>query len=186
MNRDAAGERGEKPGVSAAGAAPRKVSAEKAREKVFATALKILAARPRSERQLRERLLSTPWAEPEAVDSCIERLTELGYVNDRAFAETYANHRVTMKPVGRSRVARELAGKKVARETINKALDDVFEEASEEALIDRAIEKRVRTHGRPEDQGGSKRMFDHLARLGFQYDLIIRKLRALRADVEEE
>lgn len=182
MNRDAEGERGEKPGTPA----PRKVSAEKAREKVFATALKILAARPRSESQLRERLLSKPWAEPETVDSCIERLKELGYVNDRTFAETYANHRVHMKPVGRSRVARELAGKKVARETINKALDDVFEEVGEEALIDRAIEKRMRTHGRPEDQGGAKRMFDHLARLGFEYDLIVRKLKALRAGIEQE
>ncbi|HVF90884.1 MAG TPA: regulatory protein RecX [Blastocatellia bacterium] len=162
------------------------MSAEKARERLLATALKILAARPRSESQLRERLLSRPWAEPELVDSCIDRLKELGYVDDRSFAETYANHRVHLKPVGRSRIARELAGKKVARETINRALDEVFEEVDEESLIDRAIEKRVRTHGSPEGQGGAKRMFDHLARLGFQYDLIVRKLRALRAGIEEE
>lgn len=180
MSRAGEGERGERR------AAPGKAGAEKAREKLFATALKILAARPRSESQLRERLLSRPWAEPEAVESCIERLKELGYVNDKSFAESYANYRLSLKPVGRSRVARELAGKKVARETINRALDQVFDEAGEEALIDRAIEKRMRTHGRPTDQGGAKRMFDHLARLGFEYDLIVRKLRALRAAIEEE
>ncbi len=181
MNRDAGGEPGEKREAPA-----RKMSPEKAREKVFATALKILAARPRSESQLRERLLSRLWAEPEAVDACIERLKEMGYVNDRTFAESYANHRVHLKPVGRSRIARELAGKKVSRETINKALDNVFEEVGEDALIDRAIEKRMRTYGRPTDQNGAKRMFDHLARLGFQYDLIVRKLRALRASIEED
>jgi hypothetical protein len=29
-------------------------------------------------------------------------------------------------------------------------------------------------------------MFDHLVRLGFGYDLVIRKLRALKTEVEQE
>jgi SOS response regulatory protein OraA/RecX len=62
----------------------------------------------------------------------------------------------------------------------------VFEEVGEESLIDRAIQKRIRTHGRPTDRGSAKRMFDHLARLGFGYDLIIKKLRALKAEIEED
>lgn len=159
---------------------------QRVRERVTATALKMLAARPRSERQLRERLLQKPWADPDAVDECIARLKELGYINDSLFARSYANYRVNTRPVGRSRVARELANKKVARETIDDALDGVFDESAEDALIDRAIDKRLRTHGRPEDQAGTKRMFDHLARLGFGYDLIMRKLRAMRARVEED
>lgn len=160
-------------------------SPERMREKVMATALKILAARPRSEKQLRERLLARSWVEAEAVDHCIARLKEMGYVDDNLFAYSYASSRVSMRPVGRSRVARELAGKKVPREAIEQALNDVFDEVGEEALIDRAIEKRIRTHGRPVDRGSARRMFEHLSRLGFQYSMIIRKLRALRADVEE-
>jgi regulatory protein len=155
------------------------------RKRILARALNILAARQRSERQLREQLLAKEWAEPGLVDECISRLKELGYVNDDLFAHSYASSRVSARAIGRSRVARELAGKKIARKTIDEALDTVFEEVGEEALIDRAIEKRVRTHGRPADRAGAKRMFDHLARLGFQYDLIIRKLHAIRAEVEE-
>jgi regulatory protein len=164
----------------------RATSPDRLRERIMARALNILAARPRSETQLRERLLGKEWAEPQLVDECISRLKELGYVNDDLFAQGYASSRVNVRPIGRSRVARELAGKKVARKTIDEALDTVFEEVGEETLIDRAIEKRIRTHGRPADKGGAKRMFDHLARLGFQYDLIIRKLRALKAEIEEE
>ncbi|HEX8184561.1 MAG TPA: regulatory protein RecX [Blastocatellia bacterium] len=159
---------------------------DKLRERIMARALNILAARPRSESQLRERLLAKSWAEPQMVDECISRLKELGYVNDNLFAHNYASSRVSVRPIGRSRVARELAGKKVARKTIDEALDMVFEDGGEETLIDRAIQKRIRTHGHPADRGSSKRMFDHLARLGFEYDLIIKKLQALKAKIEDE
>ena len=162
-----------------------KSNVDKTRARIFARAANILAARPRSERQLRERLLAKPWAEPALVDECIAKLKELGYVNDSLFAHNYASSRVNLKPVGRSRLARELAGKKVERQTINKALDTVFEEVGEGTLIDRAIEKRIRTHGRPGDRNDAKRLFDYLARLGFGYELIIKKLKALRAEIEE-
>lgn len=176
------GARGEEDGRAARGPS----NPEKVRKRIMARALNILAVRPRSENQLREQLLAKAWAEPGMVDECMTRLKELGYVNDDLFAHSYATSRVGTRAIGRSRVARELAGKKIARKTIEEALDTVFEEVGEEALIDRAIEKRIRTHGRPADRTSSKKMFDHLARLGFEYDLIIRKLQALRAEVEEE
>jgi regulatory protein len=158
---------------------------DKTRKRILARAVNILAARPRSEQQLRERLLEKPWAVPALVDECLARLKELGYVNDGLFARSYTSSRVAAKPIGRSRLARELAGKKVAPQAINEALDEAFEEVSEESLIDRAIEKRIRTHGRPEDRSDAKRMFDYLARLGFGYDLIRRKLQALKTEIEE-
>lgn len=163
----------------------RPVDPAKRRERIFQRALNILAARPRSEAQLRERLLAKEWADAELVDECIARLKELGYLDDKRFAESYANYRMTAKPVGRQRLARELAMKKVARQTIDRALDEAFEETSEEALIDRALAKRLRAHGRPADRQSAKRLFDHLMRLGFAYDLIVRKLRELQAEMEE-
>jgi len=163
----------------------RAIDPEKLRERIFQRALNILAARPRSEAQLRERLLAKEWAAAERVDECIARLKELGYVNDATFAESYANYRMAARPVGRQRLARELAQKRVARQTIDRALDEAYEETSEETLIDRALAKRLRAHGRPTDRQGAKRLFDHLMRLGFGYDLIVRKLRELQAEVEE-
>jgi len=103
----------------------------------------------------------------------------MGYVNDDTFAHSYASSRVRTKPVGRSRLARELATKKVSRERIDEALNTLFAEVPEETLIEQAIDRRLRTHGSPRDRAASKRMFEHLARLGFEYDLIIRKMRTL-------
>lgn len=149
-------------------------------------ALAILAARSCSEGQLRDRLLGKGWTETSLVEDCIKRLKELGYVNDDLFAHSYANYRVSSKPLGRARLARELAFKKVPRACIDGALDLVFGEAPEETLIDRAITRRLRTHGRPADRAAAKRMFDHLARLGFEYDLIVRKVSRLKTDTDNE
>jgi len=54
-------------------------------------------------------------------------------------------------------------------------------------LIDRAVEKRVRLRGRPSTRAENKSLFDHLLRLGFAYDLVIRKVRAASAaNVDED
>ncbi len=160
-------------------------NAEPSGDRVMAAALKILAARPCSEADLRDRLITRRGKDPKLVEECIKRLKELGYVNDDLFARGYASYRVSLKPLGRARLARELAVKKVARDSIEEALDLVFEENTEDSLIDRAIVRRVRTHGQPADRAASKRMFDHLARLGFEYDLIVRKFRKLKAETGE-
>lgn len=149
------------------------------------TALKILAARSCSEGELRDKLTAKGWAEAGVIEDCIERLKDLNYVNDDLFAHSYARYRVSLKPLGRARLARELAVRKVSRNRIDEALDLVFGEVAEETLLDRAIERRIRTHGRPGDRAAAKRMFDHLGRLGFEYDLISRKLRAMKPEIEE-
>jgi regulatory protein len=149
-------------------------------------ALNILAARSCSEGQLRDRLKARGWTESGLVEDCIKRLKELGYVNDDVFAHSYANHRVSLKPLGRARLARELAAKKVSRNSIDGALDLVFGEVAEETLIERAIGRRIRSHGRPADRAATKRMFDHLVRLGFEYDLIVRSIRGLKVNTGDD
>jgi regulatory protein len=149
-------------------------------------ALNILATRSCSEGQLRERLSAKGWAEARLIEDCIKRLKKLGYVNDERFAQGYANYRIGVKPLGRARLARELAVRKLSRSSIEGALNTVFSELPEETLIDRAIARRMRTHGRPADRAAAKRLFDHLARLGFEYDLIVRKLTGLKTNVDNE
>jgi regulatory protein len=151
----------------------------------MAEALKVLSRRPYSEGELRDRLIRRRGRDPRLVEACIKRLKELGYINDDRFAQSYASYRVGLKPLGRNKLARELAIRKVPKNSINTALDLVFEETAEDTLIDRAIARRIKTRGAPTDRAASKRMFDHLSRLGFEYDLIVRKLRKLKAEPEE-
>ena len=162
------------------------VSREKAKEKMMTTALRMLTARARSETQLREKLLAKEWLDHSLLDECIARLKELNYINDSSFAHNYALSRLQTRAIGKSRLARELTEKKVSREIIEQTLEAVFEEVPEDDLLEKAIVKHIRLHGVPNDPKSAKRIFAHLMRRGFQYDLIARRLRSIRQDMDEQ
>ena len=165
----------------------RPLNPEKARERTFQRAVKLLAAKPRSIAELRERLLEKQWTNEQIVDAALAKLQEYGYLNDERFAYGYASYKVRQRPIGRGRLARDLQLKKVPRETANQALDLVYQETSEEELIDRALKKRLALRGRPTTRAESKSLFDHLMRQGFSSDLIVRKVRAVsKDDLDEE
>ena len=161
----------------------RPVDPEKARERTLQRAVKLLAAKPRSIQELRERLLEKEWTDEAAVEHALSKLKEYGYLDDERFAFGFASYRVRQKPIGRQRLARDLQTKKVSKETADAALELVYQETPEEELIERAIEKRARLRGRPATRQETKSLYDHLLRLGFSYDLIIRKVREA-ADAE--
>jgi regulatory protein len=162
----------------------RPVDAQKARERTLQYAVKLLAAKPRSIEELRERLLEKHWTDEAAADYALAKLKEYGYLDDERFAFGFASYRVRQKPVGRQRLARDLQTKKISKETADAALELVYQETPEEELIQRAIEKRIRLRGRPTTRQETKSLYDHLLRLGFTYDLIIRKVREASAAAE--
>ena len=165
----------------------RPVNPEKARERTFQRAVKLLAAKPRSVAELRERLLEKQWTNEEMVEAVLQKLGEYGYLNDERFAFGYASYKVRQKPVGRQRLQRDLQMKKVDRETADEALRLVFEETPETELIDRAIEKRTRLRGLPRTRSEIKSLIDHLMRQGFSYELISSKVRAISTtDLDED
>lgn len=146
-------------------------------EKTMERALRLLSFKPRTIAQMRERLLEKEWAQAEIVDQVIERLKELGYLNDEQFAASYASSRLTVRPLGRTRLRRDLQNKKLPNQITEQALDDVYADGAEEGLIDRAIAKRQRLKGPPQTPEEVKKLFDYLMRRGFNYSLVMRKVR---------
>ena len=155
------------------------------RRKTFERAVKLLAAKPRSVAELRERLLRGKSTNEEVVETVIARLREYGYLNDEQFALSYASYKVKQKPIGRRRLERDLKLKKVETNVANEALEMVYTETSEAELIDQAIAKRLRLRGRPKNRGEAKSLFDHLLRRGFPFELVSDKVRSLATDFTE-
>jgi regulatory protein len=158
----------------------------KARARVFQRAGKLLAAKARSVEELRERLLEGRGATGTIVDTVIERLREYGYLNDARYAQTYASLRVQQKPIGRQRLERDLRMKKIDKATVDAALDSVYEEKPEAELIDIAIAKRIRLRGKPQTRADAKKLFDHLLRQGFAFELVGEKVQAVAKDDVDE
>ena len=160
---------------------------EQIRARTFERAVKLLAAKPRSIAELRERLLEGKRTTSAAVEEVIARLREYGYLDDERFAFGYASLQVRQRPIGRAKLERDLMFKKVNREIADEALDLVFAETSEEELIDRAIEKRLRLRGQPKTRADAKKLFDHLLRQGFAFELVSEKVRAvMQAELSDD
>ena len=148
------------------------------RRKTFERAVKLLAAKPRSVAELRERLLQQRGTSKAVVETVIARLREYGYLDDERYAFSYASSKVKQRPVGRRRLERDLKFKKIENNVAAEALELVYSETPEEQLIDRAIEKRIRLRGRPKDRADAKKLFDHLLRQGFSFELVSEKVRS--------
>ncbi len=149
------------------------------RRKTFERAVKLLAAKPRSIAELRERLLRGKETNQEVVEEVIARLREYGYLNDERFAFSYASYKVKQRPIGRRRLERDLKFKKIDTAVASEALEMVYAETPEEQLIDQAIAKRIRIRGKPKNRAEAKSLFDHLLRQGFPLEVVSDKVRAL-------
>ena len=146
----------------------------------------MLAAKARSVEELRERLLEGRGATRSIVEEVVDRLREYGYLDDSRFAQSYATLRVQQRPIGRQRLERDLWLKKIDKATADAALDQVFESTPEAEIIDRAIAKRIRLRGRPKTRAEAKKLFDHLLRQGFAFELVSEKVRAVsKSELDE-
>ena len=151
----------------------------RARERTMNRAVKLLAAKPRSVEELRERLLEKNWTNAEIVASVIEKLEEYGYLDDQKFAGDLALSKLRQKPQGKRRLQQTLSQKKLSKENVETAIESAFEKLPEEDLIDTAIEKQIRLKGVPGTREETKRFYDHLLRRGFGFDLIRSKMSAV-------
>jgi regulatory protein len=159
---------------------------ERAQARTMNRAVKLLAAKPRSERELRERLLEKLWTDESIVDRVIEKLKEYKYLDDEQFARDVAAAKLRQKPQGKRRLQQAMSQKKLDRDVVEGAIVAAFEKYPEKVLIDSAIEKRLRLKGKPKTREEKKKFFDHLLRLGFDYDLIRNKMKELAAIPEPE
>ena len=152
---------------------------ERSRERTMNRAVKLLAAKPRSVRELRERLLEKLWTNNEIVDDVIEKLKDYKYLDDEQFARDLAMSKLRQKPQGKRRLQQVMSQKKLDKSVVDDAITEAYEKLPETDLIDLAIEKRLRLKGAPKTREDTKKFYDHLLRQGFSYDLIREKLSSI-------
>jgi regulatory protein len=153
--------------------------AERSRERTMNRAVKLLAAKPRSIGELRQRLLEKLWTNDEIVDAVIEKLKDYKYLDDEQFARDLAVSKLRQKPQGKRRLQQSMSQKKLDKELLATAITEAFEKLPEADLIDTAIAKRLRLKGSPQTREDTKKFYDHLLRQGFGFDLIREKMSAV-------
>lgn len=154
-------------------------------------ALRFLGTRPRTRRELTLRLRRASVPES-VVEHTLERLTELGYVDDMAFARWWAEQRDRHAPRGRRLLEAELRQRGVPREVIEeyRAEHDEPERAPEDEALpgteaDRAheaLDRHLRGRPLPADRKALQRVGMFLMRRGFDPETVRSVLRASASD----
>jgi regulatory protein len=153
-------------------------------EALWSFALKALSGRAHSTGELREKLRRR--AERIAdIDDIIPRLKDLGYLDDRRFAESFATARLSNEGFGRGRVIQDLRQRRVAPALAEKTVGKVYEEVDEQALIEEWIRRKYRMAPREGLFQAEKDLaaaYRRLLRAGFRTGEIIRALKRFAKD----
>ncbi len=144
----------------------RALEAQEARHSTLATALRLLAYRPRSEREMRDALKKRGCPE-EVIAETVARLVELRLVDDADFARGYAELRDRSSPRSRRLIAAELRAKGVAGDSAIEALVQV----DEADAAYRAAARKANNLRTAEFDDFRRRVGEHLLRRGFSYEV---------------
>ncbi len=150
--------------------------------KAVGAAMNLLARRPRSEREVRDRLKRNGFPS-ETIDAAIEKLEGWRYVDDEAFARYWVENRDANKPRGRRLLEQELRFKGVDRETIRQTIDET--EIDEESAALQLGRSKLRTYGGLDPHVARRRLGAFLIRRGYGYDVVKPALDRLFGEAED-
>lgn len=125
-----------------------------------------LSYRPRSEFEVRERLLRRGF-DNNTIESVIAKLKEQGLVDDLAFAQFWKENRDSFSPRSQWLIKLELRQKGVTDDLIDQVIDTIDDDSAYRAALSKA-----RSLPRSDYQSFRRRLGEFLKRRGFGYGVI--------------
>lgn len=144
-------------------------------------ALSYLTARMRTVREVEDKLDDLQYGEGDIL-ATVERLKELGLLNDEAYAREFVRSRLATKPVSRQKLYLDLRAHKLPEELIEAALDELPEETEADNALEVA-KKFWRQMSALEEPVRRERVLRRLMSRGFSTEA---SLAAIREAAKEE
>lgn len=145
-------------------------------KKAVTTALNLLAYRPRSAGELATKLRERGYEQDE-IDAAVSRIRELGYVDDRDFADRWVESRQTHRPRSARMLKQELQQKGIEKEIIEATIEEADIDEYADAMV--LAGKKAHSFRDLEPATRDRRISGFLARRGYGYDVIRRVLEEL-------
>ncbi|WP_166237824.1 RecX family transcriptional regulator [Paenibacillus turpanensis] len=155
------------------------------KQTAYATALRFLGRKPRSAKEVRDKLASKQFTS-EVIDHTMDRLVADKYVNDEQFSELWTENRIYYQKKGRRLIQQELLQKGVAKTLVQHTLEEINPEDEFRVALEAGAKKWARTYQTKLERKHKTASF--LMRRGFTGALVQRVLRELeqRSDVDAE
>ncbi|MBN1465808.1 RecX family transcriptional regulator [candidate division KSB1 bacterium] len=138
-----------------------------AKEKAY----RLLAARPRSRKEMSDRLKRAGYL-PKDIEWVLDELVRLKLINDGEFAVAFARSRMISRPCGQYLLRRELQQKGIDEADINKGVEQAYKEQSESDVARQIASQNKKKQMRLDEDKARKRVTDFLLRRGFSWDLV--------------
>ena len=132
-------------------------------DKLYNQALRYVAMRPRSQWEV-EFYLVRKHASPALIELILNKLSNIGLIDDQKFARSFVNDRRLLRPTSRRKMIAELRKKRVASEVIEEALG---RDSQDERTALQTIIESKRRQTKYQD---NLKLMQYLARQGFSYD----------------
>lgn len=142
---------------------------EKELQKAKDVAYRFLSYRPRSKKEVVQRLELRGFGE-KIIKTVLNTLEEYSYINDEKFAPDWANYRLENRPVGKRRLVNELREKGIAQEIIEKTITETYKKRDESKMTRELAERRLVSYKGLDDKVIRRRLFAFLMRRGFSID----------------
>jgi regulatory protein len=138
--------------------------AEDERETAFQSALRLIQLRPRSENEIRQKLLQRK-EKDDVIQAVIERLKQSGLLNDEVFARDWIENRAELRPRSRRALAYELSQRGVERSVIETNLAEI----NDDEMAYRAAQNKARKFKDLDWSEFRLKLYRYLAQRGFDY-----------------
>ncbi len=138
--------------------------AEDERETAFQSALRLIQLRPRSENEIRQKLLQRK-EKDDVIQAVIERLKQSGLLNDEVFARDWIENRAELRPRSRRALAYELSQRGVERSVIETNLAEI----NDDEMAYRAAQNKARKFRDLDWSEFRLKLYRYLAQRGFDY-----------------
>ncbi len=138
--------------------------------KAYDQALNFISLRKRSRREVADYLKRKTY-EAQTIDRTLLRLTELKFIDDSDFAQSWVRDRQQLKPRSKRVLEQELRQKGIDREIVEQVLADLSDE--EELATIRQLASKKLTQAKYQDQ---QKLINYLVGQGFTYSLVKRAL----------
>ncbi len=142
----------------------------------YLAGLQLLARRELSEAQIRQRLTRRGY-QSEDIDTAVARLRDERALDDRRVATAIARTETRVRGRGRLRVKRQIEAAGISGTLAQEAIDEVFADLDSDALLNAALERRLRGRTTIADDREFQRLFRYLAAQGFESDRVLAALR---------
>jgi len=142
-------------------------------EKAKETAFQLLSFRPRSAEELKRKLIKKGFSYL-AIKRAIERVKELGYLDDRDYAYMFACSSIENKHWGPLRIQDALVKKGISQEIIKQTIAKIKEEYDISQVACSTLDSKfadLRFHQKPDKKTRNKAI-NYLRRKGFSWNTI--------------